>query len=72
MAISLDALDHTEHCEVVLNLVNEMCVLMDTCATRSIQGDFKNIAWSKKLRVPVSVGNDSRLGLGWYYQYGDF
>ena len=52
LAISLDALDHTEHCEVVLNLVDEMCVLMDTCATRSIQGDFKNIVRSKKLRVP--------------------
>ena len=60
LAISLDALDHTEHCEVVLNLVNEMCVLMDTCATRSIQGDFKNIVWSKKLRVPVSVAQGSQ------------
>ena len=20
----------------------------------------------------LDVGNDSRLGLGWYYQYGDF
>jgi hypothetical protein len=60
LAISLDALDRTEHCEVVLNLVNEMCVLMDTCATRSIQGDFKNIVWSKKLRVPVSVAQGSQ------------
>ena len=60
LAISLDALDRTEHCEVVLNLVDEMCVLMDTCATRSIQGDFKNIVWSKKLRVPVSVAQGSQ------------
>ena len=36
LAISLDALDHTEHYEVVLDLVEEMCALMDTCATRSI------------------------------------
>ena len=60
LAISLYALDHTEHCEVVLDLVNEMCVLMDTCATRSIQGDFKSIVWSKKLRVPVSVAQGSQ------------
>ena len=60
LAISLDARDHTEHCEVVLDLVDEMCVLMDTCATRSIQGDFKNIVWSKKLRVPVSVAQGSQ------------
>ena len=60
LAISLGALDHTEHCEVVLGLVNEMCVLMDTCATRSIQGDFKSIVWSKKLRVPVSVAQGSQ------------